>query len=722
MASKAGHFSSDGRNEAETTSPATTLFSLCKQRVQEWYPELYKRVYFIPPVYMNRTEHREMQVSGQTVCVTQAPSRTPARGDEQTLRESDARDDQSQQTVLDCLQRVSKDQTEGMFVLSQLNFGHYLNEPSFAAAAATLPKPGDLQAENKERGDFDVLILHRKYGIFVGEIKSIGDLLSSLTPKEQDQQVKKKVNVAMRQLQKAEDVLQHVMSGDAPRIQKTLMLPNISRLQFQRVLKDSPSLAQDLRGCLGVTGNTDPSTLCLTSDDILNPGKWWHRWLTGMGNDPAMTDAVYLDLVSRFCGPATTVTVHCSSTPRLARAQHSDLRTPGEGVVETASRFAPVDIVLHPSQVAALNKQKRLVFIHGPPGTGKTLVLILKATEWLKQNKPVQIVSMSKYSRAVSEGIVSQLNLAVKPAASHLIKLHTFDLTDEVDRAVESLMKEAAADKLYLIFDEVSGVEQRNLEQKCFTRLCSELQKRCRGLHIWAASLYHGLKPKRLTEVILTEPLRTPPAVTRHVQQQPLMGDGKEIRGYTRSASCQPSEGPAPKIVRHTGRGDHIDGRPRDCEQCGREIGKTIRELDVGGKGARSGDSPHPLRYSDVIILTNLRTLDDADNDPSSSRRGKTSGLLRGLREERIPVKVLKSSDMEGVRDVANMTGPDQVIATDNRVVQGLERKVVVCVGSVSVGDDRMGRLKSASRCTSQLVWVEEVREQTDSSGEDHSG
>lgn len=128
-----------------------------------------------------------------------------------------------------------------MFVISQLDFGNYLNKPSYSAAAANLPRPINLRSKNIDRGDFDVLIIHRRHGILVGEIKAIGDRIS---PSDRD--VKKRVERAINQLQKADEVLRHLVSDlqTAPRVQTTLMLPNISRAQLQRVLAGNPQLSQ----------------------------------------------------------------------------------------------------------------------------------------------------------------------------------------------------------------------------------------------------------------------------------------------------------------------------------------------------------------------------------------------------------------------------------------------------------------------------------------------
>ena len=240
----------------DPTAPHPDL-AFWRQRVQEWYPRWRDKTYFIPPVYMNRTQHQEVTLTGpgsdvvtlagQTVLVTQPPVSDLPRGAAPALLESDVREDQSQRMVLDILHELSEAQREVMFVISQLHFGDYLNNPAYSAAAATLPRPIDLKLQNKHRGDFDVLVIHRHYGILVGEIKAIGDGWPSSLPQQQrDQQVKKKVELAIGQLQKADEVLRHLVSDlqTAPRVQTTLMLPSISTAQLQRVLADNPQLSQ----------------------------------------------------------------------------------------------------------------------------------------------------------------------------------------------------------------------------------------------------------------------------------------------------------------------------------------------------------------------------------------------------------------------------------------------------------------------------------------------
>ena len=207
--------------------------------MQEWYPRLFRQTYFLPSVFMNRTQHREEEVYGQTVYVTKEPSSEPPRKKRRQVSTSDAVDDETHQRVLACLEQPAE--TEVMFVISQMQFGDYLNKPAYAAAASMLPKPEDpvLKSQNKDRGDFDILIIHRHHGILACEIKAVGLNFPAQQMTEREEAIlAKKVNDAIKQMQKANDVLDHLVSKDEtrPKIRTTLMLPNITRTLLHRIL------------------------------------------------------------------------------------------------------------------------------------------------------------------------------------------------------------------------------------------------------------------------------------------------------------------------------------------------------------------------------------------------------------------------------------------------------------------------------------------------------
>eukprot|EP00916_Digyalum_oweni_P001705 GHVL01003251.1.p1 GENE.GHVL01003251.1~~GHVL01003251.1.p1 ORF type:complete len:108 (+),score=8.88 GHVL01003251.1:65-388(+) len=87
--------------------------ALCKQRVPEWYPNLYGQAYFVPPVYMNKIKHDKVMIASHEVYV-QVPQ----------SQESDIRDDTANNTVLKCIQQLSQNQV--MVAVSQLKFRNIL--------------------------------------------------------------------------------------------------------------------------------------------------------------------------------------------------------------------------------------------------------------------------------------------------------------------------------------------------------------------------------------------------------------------------------------------------------------------------------------------------------------------------------------------------------------------------------------------------------------------
>nr|KAG5697836.1 hypothetical protein BaRGS_016098 [Batillaria attramentaria] len=75
---------------------------------------------------------------------------------------------------------MSDSQRDVMFVLSQMGFGDYLDDPCYAAASSSLPRPVDLKRKQLDVGDFDVLIIHRQYGILAGTGKTLTAVIMSL--------------------------------------------------------------------------------------------------------------------------------------------------------------------------------------------------------------------------------------------------------------------------------------------------------------------------------------------------------------------------------------------------------------------------------------------------------------------------------------------------------------------------------------------------------------
>nr|KAG5685870.1 hypothetical protein BaRGS_003070 [Batillaria attramentaria] len=89
---------------------------------------------------------------------------------------------------------------EVMFVMSQLDFENYLSEPCYSGAVSQMKRPANLRGQKLDKGDFDVLIVHRNYGLCAGEIKSVG--FNAADRKLSQQQIQDEVLKVLRKMLK----------------------------------------------------------------------------------------------------------------------------------------------------------------------------------------------------------------------------------------------------------------------------------------------------------------------------------------------------------------------------------------------------------------------------------------------------------------------------------------------------------------------------------------
>ncbi|XP_070206138.1 uncharacterized protein [Littorina saxatilis] len=725
--------------QAGLVHPGDGLF---EKVVNDWYPRLEERAYFVPPVHFNMVRYDTHHVGGQhsphtdqvQVLVPKAPVKTK-RKREQSVLMSDVQNDRTTQRLRACLRALAEEQNEVMFVLSQLDYGDYLGEPCYSAAVRCFHSPKDFVQEELKgkdvfhRGDFDILIFHREYGVLVGEVKTVGDNFSilDLTQKQQDAIVAKKVEQAVKQLNKAEKVLAHLLSDlqPPPRVRKSVMLPNIARSQLQRVLHNNPQLEEAVCQCMAVQRGVNPVDMCLCADELSNRNTpfdltddvmtklvvWWRHVMTSQCPDTSFK-AHYRSVVARFAGPATTIKVFSVSKPRL------HVHTEGEAVSEIGRCFT--QIILHPDQLEVLQRDQRLVHLLGPPGTGKTVVLVVRAVKWLQDGKRVTIISPRGFrSRAAACIIYDQVcNMTDSVVHHNLNRLHTDVMKDT---SVKETLQRLAADKqgrndeFFGVIDESSGntdYAHPGIDNQ-FSKFCEELKNLFGDLlHLWVASTTKIDAPDWLDQVPLTESLRSPPVIVREIKQSVYFASD-QCPQYREGSAPPPSDGPPVRRLYHTaGRDGHCGEDLGQCVQCGVDVcGYLVTDLRVGVKDAsrppRSAVSPDPLRYRDVLVVSAESSLTDDVTDPNTDEVVRpASGFVRGLRQGCVPVRVVKSGDDAAVEQMARMDGPDAVVAADSHVVSGIERHVVVLLGSEESTPFKDARFDLISRCSSQLVWV----------------
>ncbi|XP_070207998.1 uncharacterized protein [Littorina saxatilis] len=297
---------------------------------------------------------------------------------------------------------------EAMFILSQLSFGNYLKKLADAAAAAQPPRPSQLNTRTTKYSDCeaDFVLIHRQHGILIGELKSVGrhqvDVNNPQPPTDPD--VAKRVTKAVKQLNRSERVVRHLVSDVTPglTVRKTLFLPYVSVKQLKRVLNTDQDLLEQVCLSLGAGNATEAVQLCCCSGQLSQPASYWdvtpavlsqlstwwqHRMACTVYT--LLTDDKYLDIVARFVGPATTVSVPCynggvrvevrtagqavevrtagqAEEVRTA-GQAEEVRTAGQAVAELGWRLALLVLTLF--QLDILNRDPRLVCLNGPPGT-----------------------------------------------------------------------------------------------------------------------------------------------------------------------------------------------------------------------------------------------------------------------------------------------------------------------------------------------------------------
>ena len=119
-----------------------------------------------------------------------------------------------------------------------------------------------------------------------------------------------------------------------------------------------------------------------------------------------------------------------------------------------------------------------------------------------------------------------------------------------------------------------------------FLKFWGQLREKVPSLSLWAAGVWSLQSPPDwlTVEDMLTIPLRNPPAVLREVEKSQFFGGS--VPSYSPAPWPAHTDGPKVEPLVHYGQDKHnTNGGPQDCEQCGKEIAKKLRDLGVGQPG-----------------------------------------------------------------------------------------------------------------------------------------
>ncbi|XP_070178344.1 uncharacterized protein [Littorina saxatilis] len=453
---------------------------------------------------------------------------------------------------------------------------------------------------------------------------------------------------------------------------------------------------------------------------------WWRASLErNEGGDPAMDTATYTQCVARFSIPLTTVELFLSRQPRL------QLWTQGHLVHAVGMEHGrPMScIALFPQQFQVLEEPPDdddvdVRILWGPTGTSKSVVLILKGHFLLRKGcGTVFVLQTSRDGAAAAYLVGHQVRETAGQGAGSVqlvnmagVRVRSEEGKKKVQAWVEELCQHAQTHgRVHILADEA--------ECDVIAEIYRALKKRHIRFTLWAAGVKLDV-PADMKRYVrkLTQPLRSPPAVVREVEQADDMKDGT-VPAYTRPPVSAPCDGPPVMTVGHYDdgyRGDrqgHVSLFTCQCARCGELVADMLRDLRVGC----DDNAPHGqggLTYSDVFVLGG--GIMDCDTDTPDGSPWSPAPFIRGLESRGVPTRKVAHNDTAAVRQLAEMTsGPTQraagrgrdeaVTVANQNTVWGLERHVVVYLDYSGLDANIAGRLRCMSRSTAQVIWVKVV-------------
>ncbi|XP_070178319.1 uncharacterized protein [Littorina saxatilis] len=693
-----------------------------REFLNAWFPHLESESYIIPPAHIDTVHERMVYIGeGERIQVL----KTQQQIDIDKSRE--VRDtvciDRVLKNVHHCMNQIKNEaarETDIMVILTQAKFGVYGANTQSIYTGAAARNTNSVKAEplNLKEDFVDLLVIHRERGI----------MMAAIIPQTEDDPLalQEELKKAAAYLKQARDVVRRSVLGDLvtqPALHQAIVLPDTTRRCLEEVLLNMSDL-QELQEGPSVEPGRNVSQICLCEDDMADQTRldaWWRAsFERNEGGDPAMDAATYTQLVARFSIPLTTVELFLSRQPRL------QLWTQGHLVNAVGMEHGrPMScIALFPQQFQVLEEPPDdddvdVRILWGPTGTSKSVVLILKGHFLLRKGcGTVFVLQTSRDGAAAAYLVGHQVRETAGQGAGSVQLVNMAGVgKKKVQAWVEELCQHAQTHgRVHILADEA--------ECDVIAEIYRALKQRHVRFTLWAAGVKLDV-PADMERYVrkLTQPLRSPPAVVREVEQARDMKDGT-VPAYTRPPVSAPCDGPPVLTVGHYDddyRGDRQGHEGRytwQCARCGELVADMLRDLRVGC----DDNAPHGqggLTYSDVFVLGKM----ECETYIHDDNRHSPAPFIRGLESRGVPTRKVAHNDTAAVRQLAEMTsGPTQraagrgrdeaVTVANENTVWGLERHVVVYLDSnvYGAGADDTGRLRSMSRSTAQVIWVKNVR------------
>ncbi|XP_070183901.1 uncharacterized protein [Littorina saxatilis] len=579
-----------------------------REFLNAWFPHLESESYIIPPAHMDTVQERMAYIGeGERIQVLKTQQQIDI--DESREVRDTVRIDRVLKNVHHCMNQIKNKaarEKEIMVILTQAKFGVYGANTQSIYTGAAARNTNSVKAEplNLKEDFVDLLVIHRERGI----------MMAAIIPQTEDDPlaVQEELKKAAAYLKQARDVVRRSVLGDLvtqPALHQAIVLPDTTRRCLEEVLLNMSDL-QELQEGLSVEPGRNVSQICLCEDDMADQTRldaWWRAsFERNEGGDPAMDAATYTQLVARFSIPLTTVELFLSRQPRV------QLWTQGHLVHAVGMEHGrPMTcIALFPQQFQVLEETPDDVDVRilwGPTGTSKSIVLIIKGFFLLRKGCGTVFVLQTSDDGAAAAYLVRHQvrETAGQGAGSvQLVNMAGVLWTEEGKKKVQAWVEELCQHaqthgRVHILADEA--------ECDVIAEIYRALKQRHVRFTLWAAGVKLRV-PADMERYVrkLTQPLRSPPAVVREVEQATDMKEGR-VPAYTRPPVSAPCDGPPVLTVDHYDmyRGDrqgHEGDHTWRCARCAELVADMLQDLRVGC----DDNAPHGqggLTYSDVFVL-----------------------------------------------------------------------------------------------------------------------
>lgn len=342
----------------------TDLVEACEDHFKRIYPECVNSTHhgtvMCPPVFPFGYVAPTGQASGAKALTT--------------VEEDAIRGDNAELRIFHLLEKLGQNTKQPMFVLTQLK----LSEFSKNVLQQKLPADHPVLSRNFN-GEIDFVIIHRKLGVILMEVKSKDKFSKSLQGQ------------ARKQLQKGEEIIHALLQADHRTeigipLYKVIAMPNVAGQ------------------CHGNSDFIGLREIHVRSDNHFN--SWWKSMFTEKEFESEQQQKLQHIISMCVCQKSEVSSVVLASVYKKIATQNFLQKSYKKGMTDPGDRFQEVSrpaenwgqeilakqfLFLNPDQLRIWNGDSHM-FFNGSSGSGKTILLQFKALKCAKATEQKVVV------------------------------------------------------------------------------------------------------------------------------------------------------------------------------------------------------------------------------------------------------------------------------------------------------------------------------------------